>query len=102
MSAYASVNRVDINYEVHGEGPLLVLLHGALGTIESCFGHLLPALVSSHRVIAVELQGHGHTPDIDRPLSCRAKAEDLAALLRSLGVETADFIGYSMGWRRRA
>lgn len=97
MSAYASVNRVDIYYEVHGKGPLLVLLHGALGTIESCFGHLLPALVSSHRVIAVELQGHGHTPDIDRPLSFRAMAEDVAALLRSLGIATADFLGYSMG-----
>jgi pimeloyl-ACP methyl ester carboxylesterase len=91
------VNTVDIYYEVRGAGPPLVLLHGALGTIESCFGHWLPVLVSSHRVIAVELQGHGHTPDIDRPLSFVDMAEDVAALLRSLGVETADFLGYSMG-----
>jgi pimeloyl-ACP methyl ester carboxylesterase len=63
VSAYASVNGVDIYYEVHGRGRPLVLLHGALGTIESCFADLLPALAaSSYRVIAVELHGHGHTP----------------------------------------
>jgi pimeloyl-ACP methyl ester carboxylesterase len=69
VSAYASVNGVDIYYEVHGRGRPLVLLHGALGTIESCFQDLLPALAASYRVIAVELQGHGHTPDVERPFS---------------------------------
>jgi pimeloyl-ACP methyl ester carboxylesterase len=97
VSAYASVNGVDIYYEVHGRGRPLVLLHGALGTIESCFQDLLPALAASFRVIAVELQGHGHTPDVERPLSFGAMAEDVAGLLRLLGIETADVFGYSMG-----
>jgi pimeloyl-ACP methyl ester carboxylesterase len=97
VSAYASVNGVDIYYEVHGRGRPLVLLHGALGTIESCFQDLLPALAASFRVIAVELQGHGHTPDVERPFSFGDMAEDVAGLLRLLGIETADVFGYSMG-----
>lgn len=94
MSAYASVNGVDIYYEVHGRGRPLVLLHGALGTIESCFQDLLPALAASFRVIAVELQGHGHTRDVERPFSLRDMAEDVAGLFRLLGIETADVFGY--------
>lgn len=94
MSAYASVNGVDIYYEVHGRGRPLVLLHGALGTIESCFQDLLPALAASFRVIAVELQGHGHTRDVERPFSFRDMAEDVAGLFRLLGIETADVFGY--------
>jgi pimeloyl-ACP methyl ester carboxylesterase len=98
VSAYASVNGVDIYYEVHGRGRPLVLLHGALGTIESCFQDLLPALAASHRLIAVELQGHGHTPDVERPFSLGDMAEDVAGLLRLLGIETADLFGYPRGW----
>jgi pimeloyl-ACP methyl ester carboxylesterase len=97
VRAYASVNGLDLYYELHGGGPPLVLLHGALGTIESCFHDLLPVLASSRRVIAVELQGHGHTRDIDRPLTFRGMAEDVAALLRSLSIETSDVLGYSLG-----
>jgi pimeloyl-ACP methyl ester carboxylesterase len=97
VSAYASVNGVDVYYEIHGGGRPLVLLHGALGTIESCFQDLLPALAASYRVIAVELQGHGHTPDVERPFSFGDMAEDVEGLLRLLGIETADLFGYSMG-----
>jgi pimeloyl-ACP methyl ester carboxylesterase len=97
VSAYASVNGVDIYYEFHGGGRPVVLLHGALGTIESCFADLLPAMAASYRVIAVELQGHGHTPDVERPFSFGDMAEDVAGLLRLLSIETADVFGYSMG-----
>jgi pimeloyl-ACP methyl ester carboxylesterase len=92
-----AVNELDIYYEVHGEGDPLVLLHGAMGTIESCFAALLPILAASRTVVAVELQGHGHTPDIDRPLSYAQLADDVAGLMRSLGVAPADVVGYSLG-----
>jgi len=94
---YAPVNGLDLYYEVHGDGRPLVLLHGAMGTIESCFADLLPALALRHQVIAVELQCHGHTADVERPLSFAQMADDIAALLRSLGVAVADVVGYSMG-----
>ena len=95
--SYASVNGLEIYYELHGEGRPLVLLHGSLGTIESCFAALLPALATTRRVIAVELQGHGHTADIDRPLSFEHMAEDIYALLGALGLGPVDLVGYSMG-----
>jgi pimeloyl-ACP methyl ester carboxylesterase len=95
--SYASVNRVEMYYEIHGEGRPMVLLHGALGTIESCFAALLPALAATRRVIAVELQGHGHTADIERPLSFEHMAEDVYALLGALGLGPLDLVGYSMG-----
>ena len=88
---------VDLYYEVHGTGPPLVLLHGAMGTIESCFTDLLPRLAADHQVIAVELQGHGHTPDNERPLTFEAMADDIAVLLGTLGIDRADHVGYSMG-----
>jgi len=79
-------------YETRGEGEPLVLLHGAFGLAMD-----LPALAKNRRVIAVELQGHGHTADIDRPLSVEQMADDTAALLNELKIERADFFGYSMG-----
>ncbi len=94
---YAHVGELSMYYETHGSGPPMVLLHGSLGTIESCFADLLPRLAITHRVIAVELQGHGRTADIDRPLSYEAMADDVAALTRQLGITRADFVGYSMG-----
>jgi pimeloyl-ACP methyl ester carboxylesterase len=96
-TGYLPVNGLNMYYEIHGEGYPLVLLHGAMGTIVSCFADLLPALAATRQVIAVELQGHGHTADIDRPLSYQQMAEDTAALMRALDIETADFVGYSNG-----
>ena len=96
-SGHVPVGGLDLYYEVHGTGRPLVLLHGALGTIESCFADLLPRLAAHRTVIAVELQGHGHTPDIDRPLSYDQMADDAAAVAEALAVTPADFVGYSMG-----
>ncbi len=94
---YAAVNGLNMYYEIHGSGRPLVLLHGGGSTIESTFGRILPQLAKTHQVIAVELQAHGHTPDIDRPLSFEQDADDVAALLRQLHIEKADFMGFSNG-----
>lgn len=93
----ASVNGLTMYYEVHGAGRPLVLLHGGLCTIESCFGKLLPALAKGRQVIAMEQQAHGHTADVARPLTYEQMAEDTAALLRQLNITDADFLGYSIG-----
>jgi pimeloyl-ACP methyl ester carboxylesterase len=94
---YADVNGLNMYYECHGDGPPLVLLHGALSGIESSFGKLLPSLARTRRVVAVEQQGHGHTADLDRPLSYGQMADDTIALLERLGIENADVLGFSMG-----
>jgi pimeloyl-ACP methyl ester carboxylesterase len=96
-SGYAPVNGLDMYYEVHGTGRPLVLLHGAFSAIGTSFGEVLPYLAKSRQVIAVELQGHGRTADIDRPLTIAQMAEDTVALLRHLGVDNADVFGYSLG-----
>ena len=93
----ASINGLTMYYEIHGTGRPLVLLHGALTTIETSFGKLLPALAKTRQVIAIEQQAHGRTGDIARPLTYEQMAEDTAALLRDLKIEGADFFGYSMG-----
>ena len=93
---YASVNGLEMYSEIHGEGRPLVLLHGAYMTIDS-FGDLLPALASDRQVIAVELQGHGRTADVDRPITYEGMADDVAALIRELGLSEVDVYGYSMG-----
>jgi pimeloyl-ACP methyl ester carboxylesterase len=97
QTGYASVNGLDMYYEVHGTGRPLVLLHGALSTTSVDFGAVLPSLAKARQVIAVEQQAHGHTADIDRPLTTKAMAADTVALLRQLGIEQADLFGYSMG-----
>ncbi len=94
---YAAVNGLKMYYEIHGSGRPLVLLHGGGSTIVSTFGRILPELAKTHQVIAVELQAHGHTPDIDRPLSFEQDADDVAALLRQLHIAKADFMGFSNG-----
>jgi pimeloyl-ACP methyl ester carboxylesterase len=84
-------------YEIHGAGEPLVLLHGSFGAID-LWGPILSTLAETHQVIAVELQGHGHTADIiDRPLGYEQMADDVAALMEHLGIEHADVVGYSMG-----
>ncbi|WP_222853726.1 alpha/beta fold hydrolase [Fodinicola acaciae] len=94
---YASVNGLELYYEIHGTGEPLVLLHGGLHTFDLSFGAMLPELAASHQVIGVELQGHGRTADIDRELSIGQFADDVAALLKHLGVARADVMGFSLG-----
>jgi pimeloyl-ACP methyl ester carboxylesterase len=84
-------------YEIHGEGRPLVLLHGAFSGIGTSFGKILPELAKRRQVIAFELQGHGRTADIDRPLTIEGMAEDVAAALPQLGIGQADILGYSTG-----
>jgi pimeloyl-ACP methyl ester carboxylesterase len=96
-SGYAPVNGQRMYYEVYGQGRPLLLLHGGFMTIASNWNAMIPELSKTHQVIAVELQGHGRTPDIDRPFSFPSLSEDVAALLEFLKVDSADVIGYSMG-----
>jgi len=95
--SYASVNGLNMYYEIHGTGKPLVLLHGGLATIDVLFGQLLPPLAQTRQVIAVELQAHGHTADIERPLSFELMADDITALIKHLGLERADLFGFSLG-----
>jgi pimeloyl-ACP methyl ester carboxylesterase len=96
-TGYAPVNGLQMWYELHGEGRPLVLLHGNLSTIGVDFGGIIPSLARGRQVIGVEQQAHGHTADIDRPLSIQQWADDTAALLGHLGIERADLFGYSSG-----
>jgi pimeloyl-ACP methyl ester carboxylesterase len=93
---YAQVNGINLYYETHGAGRPLILLHGGLGSGEM-FGPILPALTERHQVIAVDLQGHGRTADIDRPIDIRLMADDIAALIDHLGLDKPDLVGYSLG-----
>lgn len=94
---YANVNGLKMYYEVYGSGFPLVLIHGGGSTIGTTFGRVLPALAKTHKVIAVELQAHGHTADIDRPLSFEQDADDVAELLKQLHISKADIFGFSNG-----
>ena len=93
---YAEVNGINLYYESHGTGRPLILLHGGLGSGEM-FGPILPALSERHQVITPDLQGHGRTADIDRPIDIRLMADDIAALIDHLGLERPDLVGYSLG-----
>lgn len=97
QTGYASVNGLKLYYEIHGTGQPLVLLHGAFSAIGTSFGALLPELAKTRQVIAFEMQAHGRTADIDRPLSLEQMADDTAAALGQLGIGQADIFGYSMG-----
>jgi pimeloyl-ACP methyl ester carboxylesterase len=94
---YANVNGLKMYYEVHGSGFPLVLIHGGGSTIGTTFGRILPQLAKTHQVIAVEMQAHGHTADIDRPLSFEQDADDIAELLKQIGIKKADIFGFSNG-----
>jgi pimeloyl-ACP methyl ester carboxylesterase len=93
---YASVNGLNLYYETHGAGRPLILLHGGLMSNET-FGSVLSQLAERHQVIAPDLQGHGRTADIDRPIDVRLMADDIAALIDHLGLEKPDLVGYSLG-----
>ena len=95
--AYADVGALHMYYEEAGSGRPLVLLHGGGSTAQTSFGVIMPALSRHHRVIAPEAQGHGHTADIDRPMSFEQMADDTDALLARLGIEDADVLGFSNG-----
>lgn len=94
--SFAPVNSVTMYYETYGTGEPLILVHGGLGTIDM-FAELIPLLAKERQVIAVELQGHGHTEDIDRPFSFEQLADDVAGLIKHLDLEQADILGLSLG-----
>lgn len=96
QSNFADVNGGRIFYEVHGEGRPLILLHGGISATAG-LGPTLPALARHRKVIAVHLQGHGRTPDRDRPLRYETMADDIAELVRGLGLGAVDLMGYSLG-----
>jgi pimeloyl-ACP methyl ester carboxylesterase len=101
QSGYAPVNGLQMYYEIHGnaaEGqPPLLLLHGGFLSIATSFSQMLPTLAAQRQIVAVEQQGHGHTADIDRPLTFEQEADDTAAALEYLGIGQVDVFGYSDG-----
>lgn len=96
-SGYAPVNGTQVYYKVYGQGQPLVLLHGAFMTIDGNWGQLIPQLSKTRKIIALELQGHGHTPYSDRPLSHATLAADVAGVMDHLHIDSADVAGYSFG-----
>lgn len=96
-SGYAPANGTKVYYEVYGDGKPIVLLHGAYYTIEMNWGELIPELAKTRKVIALELQGHGHTPYSDRKLSRATLASDVEKVMDYLKIDSADIAGYSFG-----
>jgi pimeloyl-ACP methyl ester carboxylesterase len=95
-SGTVPVNGMEMYYEASGAGDPLIVLHGAYMTIPD-MGEIIPKLAETHRVIALEFQGHGRTNDIDRPITYPNLAEDVAAFMDAMGIDRADVFGYSMG-----
>jgi len=93
---YANVNGINLYYEIHGTGRPIVALHGGLGSTEM-FDAVMPQLTAHHQVITVDLQAHGRTADIDRPIDARFMADDIAALIERLKLVKPDVVGYSLG-----
>ena len=91
-TGHAAVNGLKMFYEITGEGKPAVYIHPVLGHCG-----LIPRLTGNRQWIAMDLQGHGRTADIDRPMTCEQHADDIAALLKHLKVEQADFFGDSFG-----
>lgn len=96
-SGYTPVNGIKVYYEVYGEGKPIVLLHGAFMTIDMNWGQLIPELSKNRKIIAVELQGHGHTPYSDRKLLHATLASDVEKIMDYLKIDSADVAGYSFG-----
>ncbi|HEV2458006.1 MAG TPA: alpha/beta hydrolase, partial [Ktedonobacterales bacterium] len=96
QASYAPINGLDLYYEVHGSGQPLVLLSGGYMTV-AAMGAIVPQLAATRQVIAVELQGHGHTADTERPLRFELMADDVAALIQHLHLGRADIFGFSLG-----
>jgi pimeloyl-ACP methyl ester carboxylesterase len=96
-SGYAPVNGIKVYYEVYGEGRPIVLLHGAFYTIDMNWSQLIPDLSKTRKVIAIEMQGHGHSPYSDRKLSIATLASDVERVMDYLKIDSADIAGYSMG-----
>jgi pimeloyl-ACP methyl ester carboxylesterase len=97
VSAYATVNGIRMYYEIHGSGTPLVLIHGGGSTIRTTFGRVLRDFAQHHQVIAVEVQGHGHTATRPGPTTFEQDADDVAALLQTLHIQQADILGFSNG-----
>ncbi len=96
VGSYASVNGLNMYYEAHGSGRPLILLHGGVSASEM-FDPILPKLSENRQVITVHLEGHGRTATLDRPLRFEQMADDIAALMKHLGIASADIMGYSLG-----
>jgi pimeloyl-ACP methyl ester carboxylesterase len=96
VGATVAVNGMEIYYETSGAGDPLIVLHGAYMNIPS-MGEIIPRLAETHKVYALEFQGHGRSTDIDRPITYPSLADDVAGFMDALGIEKADIFGYSMG-----
>lgn len=96
-SGYSDVNGLHMYYEIFGQGKPLVLIHGGGSTIETTFGRIIPQLAERRKIIAIELQAHGHSGDRDTDLSFEQDADDVATLLKQLAISKADFLGFSNG-----
>ncbi len=96
-TGYAPVNGLKMYYEIHGKGEPVVLLHGAFMTITNNWTEMIAELSKTRQIIAVEMQGHGRTADINRDFSYENLADDIASLLDYLKIKQADVLGYSMG-----
>jgi pimeloyl-ACP methyl ester carboxylesterase len=96
VGATVAVNGMDMYYETSGTGDPLIVLHGAYMNIPT-MGDIIPRLAETHKVYAVEFQGHGRTTDIDRPITYPNLADDVAAFMDEMGIKKADVFGYSMG-----
>src|SRR5690606_28106385 len=97
FQGYVEVNGLNMYYEIYGEGKPLVLIHGGGSTIQTTFGKAIPLLAKNRKIIAVELQAHGRTGDRNTELSFQQDADDVVTLLKKIGVDKADFLGFSNG-----
>ncbi|MEO5777275.1 MAG: alpha/beta hydrolase [Flavobacterium sp.] len=97
QNGFSEVNGIKIYYEIYGHGKALILIHGGGSTIQTNFGKIIPLLAKSRKVIAVELQAHGRTSDRNTELTFEQDADDVAALLKNLNINKADFFGFSNG-----